>query len=59
LAASLKRRFGVESTLVRGSRGIFDVRFGDELVFSKYDVDRFPKPGEVETLLQSRLAPGA
>lgn len=32
---------------MEGSGGIFDVHRGDELVFSKHQVDRFPEDGEV------------
>jgi selT/selW/selH-like putative selenoprotein len=38
---------GVEVEVEDGDRGIFDVYFGDELVFSRYKEMRFPEPGEV------------
>lgn len=41
---------------MRGSGGIFEVSWGDELLFSKKQVGRFPQPGEVEALLQTHLA---
>jgi len=52
LAASIKDRFGVESELIRGKDGIFDVRVDDTLVFSKDQLGRFPKPGEVEAEIE-------
>jgi hypothetical protein len=59
LAAALKQRFGVDSTLQKKSGGIFEVSLhtdqGDELLFSKKLLGRFPKAGEVEGKLQARL----
>ncbi|MBV8396543.1 MAG: Rdx family protein [Actinobacteria bacterium] len=34
-----------------GQKSQFDVLVDGELVFSKYEVGRFPEPGEVEGLL--------
>jgi len=47
LAAELKERFGVESTLKPGHGGVFDVFADDRLVYSKKQTKRFPRPGEV------------
>jgi len=52
LAAELRDRFNVDAKLIEGGRGIFDVKVDGKLVFSKYDVDRFPKPGEVIAALE-------
>jgi len=52
LAASIKHRFGVESELIRGKNGVFDVRVDDTLVFSKDRLGRFPEPGEVEAEIE-------
>jgi selenoprotein W-related protein len=52
LAASLKERFGVEAEFIRGKGGVFDVEVDGELVFSKYDLGRFPEPGEVEQAIE-------
>jgi selT/selW/selH-like putative selenoprotein len=38
--------------LIRGGRGIFDVKVDDALVFSKHRVERFPNPGEVRQALE-------
>jgi hypothetical protein len=35
---------------------VFDVRIGDQMVFSKKQTGRFPQPGEVEEALAPRLA---
>ena len=53
LAAELRESLKIELELIEGSKGIFDVKLDDQLVFSKYQVDRFPYLGEVtETLSQ-------
>jgi selT/selW/selH-like putative selenoprotein len=52
LADELRSAFGVESELVEGTHGIFDVYVDDRLVFSKHREQRFPDPGEVVTLVR-------
>jgi len=47
LAAELKERFGVDSTLKAGHGGVFDVFVDERLVYSKKETKRFPRPGEV------------
>jgi selenoprotein W-related protein len=37
--------------LIPGSGGVFEVRNGGQLVFSKRQLGRFPEPGEVERAL--------
>ena len=51
----MKRRFGIDSTLIKKSGGIFEVTWGDELLFSKKALGRFPTSGEVEQTLAARL----
>lgn len=62
MAASLKKRFGIESTLIKKSGGIFEVSLrsdrGDEVLFSKKTLGRFPNAGEVEGKLQTHLGAG-
>ncbi len=36
-----------ELILIPGSRGIFDVKVNDELIFSKYEMERHAEAGEV------------
>jgi selT/selW/selH-like putative selenoprotein len=43
----------VESDLIRGGGGIFDVTVDGRLVFSKHRTGRFPEPGEVEGLIRA------
>jgi len=52
LAAELRDQFDVEAELIESSGGIFDVRVDGKLIFSKSEVDRFPAPGEVASLIQ-------
>jgi hypothetical protein len=63
LAASVKKRFGIDSTLIKKSGGIFEVSLrseqGDEVLFSKKMLGRFPNAGEVEGKLQTHLGAGA
>ena len=56
MAAEIARKFGVEPELIEGDKGIFDVIVDGEMIFSKFDVDRFPDDGEIAGLLSSRDA---
>lgn len=53
MAASLKREFGIDAELIRGSAGVFDVRVDGRLVFSKHTAKRFPHDGEVEAAIRA------
>jgi len=46
----------VRAELIKGRDGVFEVRLGDELIYSKSDTGRFPEGGEVEALLEKHLA---
>ena len=37
----------MDSKLIAGHGGIFDVKVDGELVFSKHELERFPEEGEV------------
>jgi len=51
LAAELKAYFGVDSELLSGEKGDFEVVVVGKTVLSKKKLSRFPEPGEVtETL---------
>jgi len=52
LAEELKKALGIESELVAGSGGVFEVEYGGKLIFSKKSVGRFPDQGEVAKLLK-------
>ena len=53
LAAELKERFAVESSLKPGHGGVFDVTVDGRLVFSKKETKRFPRAGEVSDLIEA------
>jgi selenoprotein W-related protein len=44
--------------LVPGTGGVFEVRVGDEVVFSRVGVGRFPESAELKRLVRDRVAPG-
>ena len=44
---------GINLTLHSEGRGIFDVEVNGALIFSKYQVGRFPEEGEIAQLMQS------
>ncbi|MBP7949705.1 MAG: Rdx family protein [Verrucomicrobiales bacterium] len=46
---------GHKPTLIPGSKGIFDVKVGPRLVFSKHQSGRHAEPGEVGKLVQAAL----
>ena len=55
MAAEIKNDLNVETVLVEGSRGIFDVRLDGQVVYSKAKSHKFPDPGEVSGLLRNKL----
>jgi len=40
--------------LIKGLGGVFEITVGNELIFSKKELGRFPEPGEVERELGTR-----
>ena len=54
MASELKGSLGVETKLIEGSRGIFDVKVDGKLVYSKNETHKFPDQGEVSGLIQGR-----
>ncbi len=47
MAAEIKKAKGLDSQLVKGSNGIFDVYQGETLLFSKDVEHRFPESDEI------------
>jgi len=47
LAAEIKKEFAIDSQLVRGSGGIFDVSVDNKRIFSKKEEGRFPSEKEI------------
>jgi selenoprotein W-related protein len=41
--------------LVKGRGGVFEVTWGNELLFSKKKLGRFPRAGEVEEMVAGRV----
>ncbi|MBT3214044.1 MAG: SelT/SelW/SelH family protein [Deltaproteobacteria bacterium] len=52
MAAELKESFDVETELLSGERGDFEVLVNEEKVFSKKKLARFPEPGEITQLIR-------
>ena len=48
----MQKAFGVKANLIPGGKGIFDVIADGKLVFSKYEIGRFPEQGEVANKLK-------
>lgn len=42
MAAEIKKEIGIDSELVRGGGGIFDVTVDGKRIFSKHDEGNFP-----------------
>jgi selenoprotein W-related protein len=45
-------------TLAPGSGGVFEVRVGDAVVWSRKEAGRFPEAAELKRLVRDRVAPG-
>ncbi len=53
MAAEIKKQLGIESQLVRGGDGIFDVTVGKKRIFSKKEEGRFPSEKEIVDQLRA------
>ena len=53
MAATIKDETGVESELISGGGGIFDVVVDGDMIFSKHEVDRFPESDEILSKLRN------
>lgn len=53
MAAEIKKQLGVDSQLVRGSGGIFEVHVENKKIFSKKEAGRFPTEKEIVDQLRS------
>jgi selenoprotein W-related protein len=47
LAEAVKDEFGVDSKLIEGSGGVFDVHVDGAQIWSKQDIGRFPENKEI------------
>jgi len=52
LAAELKKRLGIDSKLIPGGGGVFDVSVDGKVIFSKKAMGRYPDPEEIIGVLQ-------
>ena len=52
VSKEIRIKTGLDPELTPGSGGIFDVKLNGETVFSKHEVGRFPKDGEISDLLE-------
>ncbi len=52
LRDTLSNLFGIESELIESGGGVFEVRLNNNLIFSKKQLGRFPKEGEIENFIQ-------
>lgn len=52
MEAELKKEHDADVTLDRGSGGIFEIWADGNLVYTKAETGRFPKPGEATDLLR-------
>ncbi len=55
MAQRIQKKFKIKPELIEGRNGIFDVKLDDELIFSKYELERFPEKDEVIGLIQDRI----
>ena len=46
-----------EAALVPGTGGVFDVRIGDDVIWSRAEQGRFPDIKELKQLVRERIAP--
>ena len=54
MAAEIKSKYGVDSELVAGHNGIFDVHVDGDLVFSRHSEARFPEHQEIFDSIDSK-----
>jgi selT/selW/selH-like putative selenoprotein len=52
-AAEITKRFGVTPIIEDVSKGRFEVTLDGRTIFSKAELGRFPRPGEIVNLLRS------
>lgn len=44
-----------EVNIIPSTGGVFEVKFGDKLLFSKKELDRFPNDNEVENMIKDNM----
>jgi selenoprotein W-related protein len=58
LAEAIKAKFGVDSEMIEGSGGVFDIRVDGDLIYSKKETGEFPEHQLILDLLAKRGAGG-
>ena len=58
MAATVRDRLGLESKLIEGKNGIFNVVADGKTVFSKHETGRFPDHDEILDALRAQRVPG-
>ncbi len=54
LKAEIDKEPGIDTELVVGKGGVFNVTVDKELIFSKFKLFRFPEPGEIANIIKQR-----
>ena len=55
LAAEIGSEIGIRTELYRTTGGVFEVDLGEDRIFSKIKLGRFPEEGEVVNILKARF----
>lgn len=55
MAAEIEKQFGLKPRLIKSHGGVFEITIGNDLIFSKKKLGRFPQPGEIEKELEARV----
>ena len=53
VSAEIENAIGIKPEIVKSRGGVFDVKVDEKIIFSKSNVFRFPKPGEISELLNN------
>ncbi len=52
MAAEIKKELGIDSEIVRGSGGRFDVTVDEQQIWSKHDTGTFPREKDIVEMLK-------
>lgn len=56
MEAELKSKFeGIETNLIPGGGGVFEIMLNGDLIFSKKEKGRFPDYGEIVSLIEKNM----
>jgi len=57
LQQAIRKSTGLESKLIEGSGGVFDVRIDGSLIFSRFQTGRFPRSEEILSKIEELQTP--